>query len=64
MDAGLSESWLHEQIKKDPSILGLGELSLLGHEKGLQAGGRLDILLGDAEEETRYEWVTRSFWIS
>lgn len=54
-EAGLSEAWLHEQIKNDPSILGLGELSLLGHEKVLQAGGRLDILLYDSDEETRYE---------
>lgn len=54
-EAGLSESWLHERIKADPSILGLGDLSLLGHEKVLQAGGRLDILLGDDEDEVRYE---------
>jgi len=54
-DAGLSEGWLHEQIKNNPAILGLGELSLLGHEKVLQAGGRLDILLVDEAEETRYE---------
>jgi hypothetical protein len=54
-EAGLSEAWLHERIKADPAILGLGELSLLGHEKVLQAGGRLDILLGDDEDEVRYE---------
>ena len=53
-EAGLSEAWLHEQIKNDTSILGLGELSLFGHEKILP-GGRLDIILGDEEDEIRYE---------
>jgi hypothetical protein len=49
------ESWLHERIKEDPSILGLGELDLLKHEHAQQSGGRLDLLLADTENDIWYE---------
>lgn len=50
-----SEVWIHEQIKKDPTILGLGELTVLRSEKIQHAGGRLDMLLSDPENAIWYE---------
>jgi hypothetical protein len=52
-----SEVWLHEQISKDPSLLGLGELSVLERERVQVGAGRLDMLLTDADAENtiRYE---------
>lgn len=52
-----SEKWLQNQIAEDPSILGLGNLSLRAKEKIQSSGGRLDLLLEDPEADTpkRYE---------
>jgi hypothetical protein len=52
-----SEVWLHEQISKDSSILGLGELDVIQHERVQVGAGRLDMLLADADADspTRYE---------
>ena len=50
-----SEAWVHDRIKDDPSVLGLGDLTLLRSERTQQAGGRLDILLADTENEVWYE---------
>jgi len=52
-----SEMWLHQQISKDTSILGLGELDVIEHERVQIGAGRLDMLLtdSDAESKTRYE---------
>lgn len=52
---GLSERWLQDRIEEDPSILGLGDLQLIRRERQQSSGGRLDFLLYDAEQETRYE---------
>ncbi len=54
-ELGLDERWLQERITEDPSILGLGELTLIERERNQPAGGRIDFLLLDPEEETRYE---------
>jgi hypothetical protein len=54
-EVGLGEVWLQEQIAKDPSILGLGELHVIQREKVQPAGGRIDFLMSDLEAETRYE---------
>jgi hypothetical protein len=54
-EAGKDEKWLQEQIATDPSILGLGDLTLFKKELTQRAGGRLDILLSDPETETMYE---------
>ena len=54
-DAGLDESWLQERILEDPSILGLGDLSVVQREKKQSSGGRLDFLMLDAEIDTMYE---------
>ena len=49
------ERWLQELIAKDPSLLGLGELVLLGKERAQERAGRLDLLFTDIEQEQRYE---------
>lgn len=51
----LNERWLQEQIVKDPTILGLGDLVVRSQERAQPKGGRLDLLLEDAESDTRYE---------
>lgn len=51
----LNEKWLQTKIEEDPSILGLGELSLRGSEINQIGGGRLDTLLYDPEDNRRYE---------
>jgi len=52
---GLDEAWLQEQIARDPSILGLGDLHLIQREKIQPTGGRIDLLMYDPDNETRYE---------
>lgn len=52
----LNERWVQERIEEDPSILGLdGELRLLDRERPLAAGGRLDLLLLDDDNNRRFE---------
>lgn len=52
-----NEKWLQNQIAEDPSVLGLGNLSLRAKEKIQSSGGRLDLLLEDLDADTpkRYE---------
>jgi predicted transport protein len=50
----LDEKWVQDLIAKDPSILGLGDLELRQKERIQPRGGRLDLLLQDAEDR-RYE---------
>jgi hypothetical protein len=52
---GLSEVWLQQQIAADPSLLGLGELTVFQREKTQPTGGRIDFIMSDALNETRYE---------
>ena len=52
---GLSEAWLQEQIAADPSLLGLGDLTVFQREKTQPTGGRIDFIMSDALNETRYE---------
>ncbi|MGO9200975.1 MAG: hypothetical protein ACLQM8_10620 [Limisphaerales bacterium] len=54
-DCGYDEHWLQDQIAKDPSILGLGDLEVVRREKQQSSGGKLDILLKDPENDTMYE---------
>jgi RecB family endonuclease NucS len=49
------ESWLQARIEEDPTILGLGDLTVLRRERRQSSGGRLDFLLHDPETETLYE---------
>ena len=49
----INEKWVQQKIEEDPSILGLGELTLRQSEKIQQLGGRVDMLLQDMND-TRY----------
>ena len=51
---GLNEVWLQNEIARDTSLLGLGELEVVKREKIQAAGGRIDFVMADADE-TRYE---------
>ena len=50
-----NEAWLHNRIKEDPSLLGLGEVEVWDVERTQSGAGRLDLLLWHAESEKRYE---------
>jgi hypothetical protein len=51
----LDERWVQEVIASDPTIIGLGDVSLRDRERIQAAGGRLDLLLQEAETKSRYE---------
>lgn len=51
----LSEKWLQDEIIKDPTILGLGEVIVRSQERSQPKGGRLDLLLEDPDSGVRYE---------
>jgi hypothetical protein len=51
----LTEAWVQDQIAKDPTILGLGELVLRDKERIQPNAGRLDLLLQNPESLKRYE---------
>jgi predicted transport protein len=51
----LNERWIQKVIADDPSILGLGDLSLKDKERNQPRAGRLDLLLQDPEAGIRYE---------
>ena len=52
---GKKEAWLQEQIDANPSILGLGDLSVLRKERKQPSGGRLDFLLRNDDDSKRFE---------
>ena len=52
---GLSEKWLQDRIEEDPSILGLGELEIIGKEHRQASGGRIDFLMYDDDGDLFYE---------
>jgi hypothetical protein len=51
----LNEKWLQSRIVDDPTILGLGDLDVKDLERQQPHAGRLDMLLFDADTNTRYE---------
>jgi hypothetical protein len=51
----ITEKWLQDKIEEDPSILGLGDLTVYKRERKQSAGGRIDLLLLDTETQTMYE---------
>lgn len=53
-NAEINEAMIQKFIFDDPTVLGLGDLAPLGRERIQPSGGRLDILLGD-DDENRYE---------
>jgi hypothetical protein len=54
-ELGLNETWLQSRIEEDPGLLGLGSLQVIRRERQQSSGGRIDFLLYDLEDETRYE---------
>jgi hypothetical protein len=54
-ECSLDEYWLRDKIFDDPSILGLGELQAVMKEKTQAAGGRLDLLLKNPEDDSMFE---------
>ena len=50
----INEKWVQQKIEEDPNLLGLGDLSLRAREKVQQTGGRVDMILQDDENDTRY----------
>lgn len=54
-ELGRDERWLQERINEDPSILGLGDLTIIERERAQPSGGRIDFVLADPEEGVRYE---------
>lgn len=54
-EAGYDEFWLQDQIWSNPAALNLGELDALDKERRQNAGGRLDMLLKDPQDDTMYE---------
>jgi hypothetical protein len=51
----LSEKWIQELIASDPSVLGLGDLTLIAKERTQPRAGRIDLVLQDPESKRRYE---------
>ncbi len=51
----VNEKMIQEEIAKDPSILGLGDLILKDKERIQPKAGRLDLLLQDSDYMRRYE---------
>lgn len=51
----LNERWLQEIIAEDPTVLGIGDVVLKDKERIHSGGGRLDLLLQDADGHGRYE---------
>jgi hypothetical protein len=52
---GLNEKWLQDQIQKDTTILGLGELEIIGKEHSQSSGGRIDFVMYDDDTDLFYE---------
>jgi len=50
-----NEQWLEDLICEDPNILGLGDVEVIERQRSQESGGRLDLLLADKKEESRYE---------
>jgi hypothetical protein len=52
---GINEADLEKFIQGDPTVLGLGDVRVLDRQRRQEKAGRLDLLLQDEPEETRYE---------
>jgi predicted transport protein len=51
----LNEKWVQDIIAEDPTILGLGDLTLRDRERLQPRAGRLDLLFQDSELSHRFE---------
>ena len=53
--ASIDERWLQERLDENPELLGLGDVVVRDLERRQPSGGRLDLLLEEIEQRTRYE---------
>ena len=53
--SNLGEQWVQERIEEEPSVLGLGDLVVRESQRVQSTGGRLDLLLQEADGTHRYE---------
>lgn len=51
----IKEDLIQKYIYENPKVLGLGELLPIQRERVQPSGGRIDILMNSADEQTRYE---------
>ena len=54
-EAGVTESWLEGVIENEPTILGLGDVTIIERQRRQEKAGRLDLLLEDDSGDRRYE---------
>jgi hypothetical protein len=54
-DAGITEGWLEDVIEKEPTILTLGNVTVVERQRRQEKAGRLDLLLEDDSGDKRYE---------
>ncbi|HXN99405.1 MAG TPA: hypothetical protein VN881_10060 [Candidatus Acidoferrales bacterium] len=54
-EAGITESWLERHIETDPTILRLGDVTMIQRQRRQEKAGRLDLLLEDDSGDKRYE---------
>ena len=52
---GVDEAYLEKFIDADPTVLGLGDVTVVERQRRHEKAGRLDLLLQDDSEEIRYE---------
>lgn len=55
-EAGKDEKWLQELIARDPSVLGFGEVVVIQRERSQPTGGRIDLVLADADPDQRLHY--------
>ena len=51
----IDERWLQERLDEKPELLGLGDVVVRDLERRQPSGARLDLLLEEIEQRTRYE---------
>jgi hypothetical protein len=49
------EAWVQDRLTEDPALLGLGDVEVRDQQRIQPRGGRLDMLLQDPLDDTRYE---------
>ena len=54
-EPGLNERWVQNLLADNPALLGLGDLDVIETERRQPHAGRLDLLLIDRDNRTRYE---------
>jgi len=53
--SSFTEKWVEDRIIDDPTLLGLGKLTMIQRQRSQPRAGRLDLLLQDLDSKRRYE---------